>query len=63
MIIINVKFDHWNGFEKSVDVTSDMCERLRLCKTEEEMILTAIRYIKSRWIECMRINSVSFIGG
>ena len=61
MTIVNVKFDHWNGFEKSVDVTSDMCERLGHAKTEEDMILLAIKYIKARWIECMHINSVEII--
>ena len=61
MIIVRVKFYHWNDFKKTVDVTSDMCESLKHCKNDIELFTLAIKYIERRYIECMNIDSVEVI--
>lgn len=61
MIIVKVTFTDWNSVEHQVDVTSDRCEALRMKRTEEELICTAIAYIKRRYVECFSINAVEII--
>lgn len=61
MIIINVTFTDWNGEEHQVDVTSSKCDALYHCTDEEELICTAIRYIKRRYTEWTSIDAVSII--
>lgn len=57
MITVKVKFRHRNGFDKTVFVTSENLNSLLTCKTEEGMIILAVKYVKRRWTECTRIIS------
>ncbi len=61
MIIIAVKFIDWNNNERTIDVTSDMCEALVFAPSQEDKMVLAIKYIKRRYLECMSILSVEFI--
>ena len=61
MSIVKVSFHDWNGNDKEVEVTSNMCEGLALAKNEETLFVTAIQYIKRRYTECISINSVEII--
>lgn len=61
MKIVRVLFTDWNGEERRVDVTSDMCELMQTCEHEETMFTIAIRYIKRRYIECYSINAVELV--
>lgn len=61
MIAVRVKFRHWNGFDQTVNVTSDKLESLLKCKTREGMIVLASKYVKRRWTECMHIIACEII--
>ena len=61
MKIVKVTFTDWNCVEHQVDVTSDMCEKLGWDEHEENMICTAIQYIKRRYTECSSIDAVEIV--
>lgn len=61
MVIVKVCFTDWNGNKRSVDVTSEMAPVLKNKKDDEELIITAIHYVKSRHSEWYNINSVEII--
>lgn len=61
MKIVKVNFHDWNGNDREVEVTSNMCEGLNLAKNEETLFVVAIQYIKRRYTECMGINQVEII--
>ena len=61
MIIVRVCFTDWNGNKRAVDVTSEMTPVLNSKKDDEELIITAIHYVKCRHSEWYNINSVEII--
>lgn len=61
MTIVKVTFTDWNEVEHKVDVTSDMCEVLRHQHYEEDIVYTAILYIKRRYTECVSVDAVEII--
>lgn len=60
MSIVRVVFEDWNGETHHVNVTSDMCPSVHT-SVEEKAIITAIRYLKKRYINCYKILSVFII--
>ena len=60
MGIVKVTFTDWNGNERAINVTSDMCPGVN-SSVEEKAFICAIRYIKRRYTECYHIQSVEMI--
>lgn len=54
MTIVRVTFRDWNDEERAVTVTEEMTAGLRT-NVEERAVLCAMRYVKRRYTECLRI--------
>jgi hypothetical protein len=61
MVIVKVTFTDWNGQEHQREVTSDKCPSLAQKDREEEIIYTAICYIKRRYTEWVSVDAVEII--
>lgn len=61
MIIVKVKFIDWNNVEHIVEVTSDMCEALKQCKNDIDLIVLAYKYIARRYPEMYNLISIKIV--
>ena len=60
MTTVRVRFTDWNDEAHTVDVTEQMTVGLRT-NVEERAVLCAMRYIKRRYTECVRITAVELV--
>ena len=61
MIIVSVNFIDWNNCTRSVEVTSNMCEALNLCKRDIDLMNKAFAYVERRYTELYDLISIEIV--